>query len=167
MSGTPMSGTPMSCCFDSPSPEETRRLGALLGGLVSPGDAIALEGPLGAGKTCLVQGIAAGLGVPSEVPVTSPSFTLVGEYPGRVPLRHADFYRVESYQRLEDAGFDDLLDGCGVLVVEWPERFPEALPRDRLWIRVEIRSESQRRLVLRADGVRAEELRRRLADAWR
>ena len=157
----------MSCCFDSPSPERTRQLGMLLGELAEPGDAVALEGPLGAGKTCLVQGIAVGLGVPAEVPVTSPTFALIGEYPGRLPLRHADFYRVESYRRLEDAGFDDLLDGRGLLVVEWPERFPEALPPDRLWIRVEIRSESVRRLHLRADGARAGVLRRRLENSWR
>ncbi len=145
-------------CVASRSREETLRFGEALGALLRPGDVLALEGPLGAGKTTLVQGLARGLGVPREVPVTSPTFTLVAEYPGRVPLRHADFYRVESAARLADAGFDDLLDGDGVLVVEWPERFPGALPADRLWIRLEIRGESERLLRLLGVGERAEAL---------
>lgn len=150
------------CFVDSRSPEETRRLGALLGEQLDAGDVIGLTGELGAGKTCFVQGIAQGLEVDPSVPVTSPSFTLVGEYPGRVPLRHADFFRVERYARLEDAGFDDLLDGCGVLVVEWPERFPAALPRERLEVRIELRSDSERRLHLLGTGPRASELCRSL-----
>ncbi len=153
-------------CVDSPSPEETRRLGELLGGLLRGGDVVGLSGELGSGKTCLVQGIARGLGVESSVPVTSPTFTLVGEYPGRVALRHADFYRVESYARLDDAGFDDLLDASGVLVVEWPERFPEALPDERLDVRIELLSESSRRLRFAARGERAREIERRLLARW-
>jgi tRNA threonylcarbamoyladenosine biosynthesis protein TsaE len=152
-----------TCCIASRSREETLRIGEALGARLRPGDVLALEGPLGAGKTTLVQGIARGLGVPPEIPVTSPTFTLVGEYPGRVPLRHADFYRVESAERLADAGFDDLLDGDGVLVVEWPERFPRALPRERLWIRLEIRGESERLLRLEGSGERARALAGELA----
>jgi tRNA threonylcarbamoyladenosine biosynthesis protein TsaE len=128
---------------------------------------IGLQGPLGAGKTCLVQGIAQGLGVDPEVPVTSPTFTLVGEYPGRVLLRHADFYRVEDSRRLDDAGFRDLLDGKGILVVEWADRFPDALPEERLEIRMEFRSECERRLTLRAYGSGAEERLRRMQERWR
>ncbi len=137
-----------------------RRLGEQLEG----GDVIGLAGELGSGKTCLVQGIARGLGVDPEIPVTSPTFTLVGEYPGRVLLRHADFYRVESYARLEDAGFDDLLDSDAVLVVEWPERFPEALPAERLDIRIALVSESERRLHVKGKGARAAELARRFLE---
>ena len=99
---------------DSSSAEQTQRLGQWLGAELKGGDVIGLAGELGSGKTCLVQGIARGLGVDPGLPVTSPTFTLVGEYPGRVRLRHADFYRVESYARLEDAGFDDLLDSDAV-----------------------------------------------------
>ena len=151
-----------TCYADSRSAEETRALGEQLGRALAAGDVVALEGPLGAGKTCLVQGIARGLGIDPDTPVTSPTFTLVGEYPGRVPLRHADFYRVESVSRLEDAGFDDLLDGRGVLVVEWPERVPEALPADRLLIRIEIRGEFDRRLQVEATGPRSSALRERV-----
>ena len=153
-----------TCSVDSRSAEETRALGERLGGALEPGDVVALDGPLGAGKTCFVQGIARGLGVDPDTPVTSPTFTLVGEYPGRMPLHHADFYRVESLSRLEDAGFDDLLDGRGALVVEWSERFPEALPADRLLIRIEIRSESERRLQVEATGPRSSALRETLRE---
>jgi len=119
-------------------PAETRELGSRLGALLRAGDVLCLSGPLGAGKTCLVQGIALGLGVAPDVPVTSPTFTLIGEYPGRVPLRHADFYRIEDEGRLFDLGFDDELDGTGVVVVEWGERWLEHLPSDRLDIRIDI-----------------------------
>ncbi len=145
----------------SRSAAETQRIGEALGRALAPGDVVALEGPLGAGKTCFAGGIARGLDVPPDVPVTSPTFVLVAEYPGRAPLRHADFYRAESHARLLDAGFDDLFDGAGVVVVEWPELLPEALPRERLWIRLEIVGECERRLVLSGTGERA----RALADA--
>ena len=155
-------------CVRSPSAEETRALGARLGALLEGGDVVALSGELGVGKTCFVQGIARGLGVPADVAVTSPSFTLVGEYPARVPLRHADFYRVEDAQRLEDAGFSDLLDGIGALVVEWPERFPEALPREHLAVLIRMAEaeggavEPPRRISFSGRGLRAAEIRERL-----
>ncbi len=153
--------------IDSHSAEETRQLGARLGQQLCGGDVIGLIGELGSGKTCLVQGIARGLGVDPQIPVTSPTFTLVGEYPGALVLRHADFYRVESYARLEDAGFDDLLDSKAVLVVEWPERFPEALPAERLEIEIAIVSDSERRLCFGGKGERARALIRRLFEPCR
>ncbi len=146
-------------CVASASADETRALGTRLGRLLEPGDVIALSGPLGAGKTCFVQGVAMGLDVDPSIPVTSPTFTLVGEYPGRTALRHADFYRVDGYDRLLDAGFDDLLDGRGVLVVEWPERLPAALPEERLEIRIEPAGESSRRLWIGGQGARAGHIR--------
>ena len=151
----------------SRSPDETRRLGALLGELLEGGDVVSVSGELGAGKTCLVQGIARGLGVDPSVPITSPTFTLVGEYPGRLALRHADFYSVESYARLDDAGFQDLFDESGVLVVEWPERFPEALPQERLAIAIELVSECERRVRFGGVGRRAAQIERRILERWR
>jgi len=148
----------------SSSAEDTQRIGSRLGQELAGGDVIGLRGELGAGKTCLVQGIARGLGVDPSIPVTSPTFTLVGEYPGRLMLRHADFYRVESYARLEDAGFDDLLDPDAVLVVEWPERFPQALPAERLEIRIALVSDSERRFEVEGKGARAAELARRFLE---
>jgi tRNA threonylcarbamoyladenosine biosynthesis protein TsaE len=146
----------------SRSAAETRALGERLGRVVRGGDVIGLSGSLGAGKTCFVQGLAAGLSVDPSVPVTSPTFTLIGEYAGRVPLRHADFYRVEGEQRLFEAGFDDLLDGKGVVVVEWFERLPAALPADRLEIAIEFPAGADselRELRVRAAGARARALR--------
>jgi len=154
-------------CVRSRSADETRRLGEALGRLLEGGDAVALSGELGAGKTVLAQGLARGLGVAPEVPVTSPTFTLVGQYPGRVEMRHADFYRVDHYARLEDAGFPDLLDREGVLVVEWPERFAAALPRERIEIAIEIVSEEERRIRLRGEGERAAGIVGRLLAQWR
>ena len=151
----------------SRSPDETRRLGALLGELLEGGDVVSVSGELGAGKTCLVQGIARGLGVDPAVPITSPTFTLVGEYPGRLALRHADFYRVESYARLDDAGFQDLFDESGVLVVEWPELFPEALPQERFAIALELVSECESRVRFGGAGRRAEQIERRILERWR
>lgn len=154
-------------CVDSPSSAETLRLGAVLGRALQAGDVIGVSGELGAGKTCLVQGIAQGLDVPPEIPVTSPTFTLIGEYPGRLPLRHADFYRVESYARLVGAGFEDLLDGEGVVVVEWSELFPDALPADRLEVQIEILSGAARRLCFGGRGERARALTEKVLHAWR
>jgi tRNA threonylcarbamoyladenosine biosynthesis protein TsaE len=156
-------------CIDSPSAEHTRALGAELGSLLVGGDVIGLSGPLGAGKTCLVQGVALGLDVDPSVPVTSPTFTLVGEYPGRLTLRHADFYRVETYGRLEALGFDDLLEPDGVLLVEWPERFPEALPAEHIQIQIELLEaspgggEPARRLSFGGRGLRADEIKKTVA----
>lgn len=152
----------MTCSWPSRSPEETRRIGACLAGELRAGDVVGVSGELGAGKTCLVQGLARGLGIDPRTPVTSPTFTLVGEYAGRVPLRHADFYRVESYQRLDDCGFDDLFDGRGVVVVEWPERFPDALPAERLEVSIAIRGERERELRLGGTGARADSIRARV-----
>jgi len=154
--------------FRSRSAEETQALGRTLGELLRGGDVIGLSGPLGAGKTCFVQGLARGLGVAPGVAVTSPTFVLVAEYPARVWLRHADFYRVESYARLLDAGFDDLAAPDGVLVVEWPERFPEALPAERLELRISADAKSGERVIeSEARGERARELEKELESRWR
>ena len=154
-------------CTRSRSADETRRLGQALGARLRGGDVVCLSGPLGAGKTCLVQGLARGLAVPPAVAVTSPTFVLVAEYPGRAWLRHADFYRVESYARLLDAGFDDLAAPDGVLVVEWPERFPEALPDDRIEIHIQPGAAADAREIrIEARGGRARELLKELEARW-
>jgi tRNA threonylcarbamoyladenosine biosynthesis protein TsaE len=150
----------------SRSAEETQAFGRALGQRLRGGDAVLLSGPLGAGKTCFVQGLARGLEVPAEAAVTSPTFVLVAEYPGRVWLRHADFYRVETYARLLDAGFDDLQGPDGVLVVEWPERFPDALPAERLELRIEPGEGDARELRFAARGARAQELLKELEATW-
>ena len=111
----------------SHSPAETFAFGQSIAAALRAGDVLALCGDLGAGKTHFVKGLAAGLGVAAEV--TSPTFTLIHEYPGgRLPLFHFDFYRLESEDDLLRIGFDDYLDAGGVLAIEWAEKFSALLP---------------------------------------
>ena len=109
---------------------ETHALGQRLGGLLRAGDVVVLDGDLGAGKTVVAKGIAVALGVTD--PVVSPTFTVVREYDATPPLVHVDVYRLDHLQELHDLGFDDLVGGDAVTVVEWGERVSAALPVDRL-----------------------------------
>jgi tRNA threonylcarbamoyladenosine biosynthesis protein TsaE len=111
---------------DSRSPEETRILGASLAPALLPGDVLSLNGDLGAGKTCFVQGLAGALEVDGRV--TSPTFTLVHEYNGRYPIVHLDVYRLNYFQEVLDLGFEELLDPGAILVVEWGEAVAPLLP---------------------------------------
>jgi len=117
---------------DSRSPEETRILGASLAPALLPGDVLSLNGDLGAGKTCFVQGLAGALEVDGRV--TSPTFTLVHEYNGRYPIVHLDVYRLNYFQEVLDLGFEELLDPGAILVVEWGEAVAPLLPNRYLEI---------------------------------
>jgi tRNA threonylcarbamoyladenosine biosynthesis protein TsaE len=128
--------------FSSASPEETLALGERIGRSLKPGAVVALRGGLGAGKTCLAKGIARGLGV--EETVTSPTYTIISEYRGRVPLYHIDAYRLAGDEDFEDLGGLELLGGGGVSIIEWSERIPRSLPPDH--IGVEIIAEGERRV---------------------
>lgn len=144
------------------SPDETARAGAALGRVLAPGDVVALDGELGAGKTCFAEGIARGLGVAADERIASPSFTLVNEHSGRIRLFHIDLYRLERADELDEIGFFDYLDGGGVAVVEWFDRFADLKPGERLDIRIEITGPESRRIHAAAFGDAA---RARLA-AW-
>ena len=142
---------------------ETEALGAALGRLLQAGDALALVGDLGAGKTCLARGVAAGLGV--REPVTSPTFILVAEYATArgFPLYHADCYRLErAAAEAQAIGLDELLLGDGVAIVEWAERIEPLLPPDHLRITLTALDDSRRRLTFEPQGARAAELARRI-----
>jgi tRNA threonylcarbamoyladenosine biosynthesis protein TsaE len=136
------------------SAAETRRLGKRLGRRLEAGDVVLLEGTLGAGKTVLVQGIAEGLDVAD--PVTSPTFTLVHEYQGRLPLYHADLYRIAGETEAVDLGLEDLYYGDGVTVVEWAGRAAALVPREHLWVRLEVPRDdgSTRRITFHPSGRR-------------
>lgn len=134
----------MTTSVESRSPAQTQRLGERLGRALAAGDVVALVGELGAGKTAFVQGVALGLGISARV--ASPSFTIVNEHQGRLPLFHVDFYRLESAGELEHIGFDDYFGRGGVVVVEWADRFPGALPAAHLEVRIEITGPRARRL---------------------
>jgi len=143
---------------------QTRRAGSLLGGLVSPGDVIALSGGLGAGKTALVQGLAEGLGVVGHVP--SPTFNILLVHPGRLSLYHLDLYRLERAEQLVDIDFYETLESGGVSAIEWADRFPAELPDDRLDVEIVTTDESARELRLTGTGPRSRDLARRWSNAW-
>ncbi len=130
----------------------TRSVGSALGGLAVAGDLILLVGALGAGKTCLAQGIARGLDIAENV--VSPTFVLLREYEGRLPLYHLDFYRLNSIEEVASLGIDDYLSGPGVCVVEWADRGLEVLPEEHLLVEMEHVSASKRGLRFRPKGAR-------------
>jgi len=136
------------------SPEETERLGEALAPSLREGDVVSLRGPLGAGKTRFVGGLARGLAPGARV--RSPTFTLVNEYPGRITLVHLDLYRVEPAD-VEALGLDDYLEG-GALVVEWGEKLPAGRRADALVLDFAIVSERERAISAEAAGDRGAEL---------
>lgn len=140
----------------SHSDRETHRIGERLGALCRPGDVILLEGALGAGKTALTQGIGRGLGVRGII--NSPTFTLVKEYAGRMPLYHFDLYRLEDEGEVLDLGVDEYLEGDGVCVVEWAERAAGVWPSSHLRVRLVVTGAHDRRLELEGCGARGEAL---------
>jgi tRNA threonylcarbamoyladenosine biosynthesis protein TsaE len=127
------------------APEETRELGAALADLLVPGDVISLTGDLGAGKTCLVQGAARSLGV--HEPVGSPTFVLVREYRGEIPVYHLDVYRLDRMQEVLDLGFEDLLDPGGVIFIEWGDAIDPLLPDSYLEVELSISGDDEMRLL--------------------
>lgn len=133
----------------SRSPAETARIGRILGEGLKAGDVVALSGELGAGKTCLTQGIARGLGVPEAYAVTSPTFTLINEYPGReAALFHVDLYRLQGAADLDDMGYEEYLSGSGVLVIEWADKIREAVPEGALGVAMTYLEEDVRKMEL-------------------
>lgn len=126
-------------------PQETFELGRRLASHLRRGDIVALAGDLGAGKTRFTKGIAAGLGIVGEA--TSPTFTLIHEHEGgRLPLYHIDLYRLESEEEVFGIGIDDYLDGDGVTVVEWGDKFAGVLPRSTRWVRFRVLEGDRREL---------------------
>jgi len=152
-----MSAPTLTRTFVSTSPEETHRLGVKLGELLQPGDFVGLIGDLGAGKTHLVRGVAEGAGV-ARSEVASPTFAIVYPYRGRVPLYHADLYRISDYDELYATGFLDLVGHDAAFLVEWLDKVPEAAPREYLRLTLRPTGEETRELVAEAFGARPSEL---------
>jgi tRNA threonylcarbamoyladenosine biosynthesis protein TsaE len=132
----------------SSEPDQTRALGAALAAAARPGDLVCLWGDLGAGKTQVAKGFAVGLGI--EAVVSSPSFILMAEYEGRLPLFHADLYRLSDAEDALDSGLRDDRRALGVTLVEWPDRMGDALPAVRLDIRIEGSGEDVRTIDVEA-----------------
>lgn len=134
------------------SAEDTRTLGRAVSEALRPGDVVALAGDLGAGKTVFVQGAAAGLGVVQQV--VSPTFTLVRQYAGRLPVVHVDVYRLDRVQDVLDVGFEDYLDGRAVVFIEWGDVIQGLLPESWLGVRLTLddRDETHRTVAITRTG---------------
>lgn len=132
----------------SNSIEDTRKLGEKLGTLCQEKTVLTLDGDLGAGKTTMTQGIAKGLNIKKTV--SSPTFTILKIYQGRLPLYHFDAYRLEGSH--EDLGFEEMIDGDGVAVIEWPQFMMEDIPEDRLSISIKRLDEDQREITFTSSG---------------
>ena len=148
--------------LDLPGLAATEAFGRRLGALLFPGAMVALIGPLGAGKTHLVRAVAEGLGVRDSRIVTSPTFVLIQEYEGRLPIYHFDAYRLRGAGDLMDLGAHEYFEGDGVCLVEWADRALQVLPTERLCVELEVVSETARRAVMEGIGGRYEALMRAL-----
>src|SRR2546425_13292056 len=132
----------------SASPEATEAAGERLGRALGPGAVVALTGELGAGKTCFIQGLVRGLG--SAVRATSPTFVLVNQYKGRVPVYHVDAYRTESLTELMDLGLLELMSGEGVTLIEWADKLASLLPPDAIQVSIRGVGDEPRLITIRA-----------------
>jgi tRNA threonylcarbamoyladenosine biosynthesis protein TsaE len=151
--------------FISNNEQDTARLGAALADVLIPSTVVGLIGPLGAGKTRLVQAVAAALGVPRGQ-VTSPTFVLINEYRGgRLPVFHFDTYRLKDNDEFIDLGADEYFDSDGVVFVEWADRVSGLLPDERLEIRIEVTGPTTRRITIAGTSPKMEELTSRIEAA--
>ncbi|HRS83766.1 MAG TPA: tRNA (adenosine(37)-N6)-threonylcarbamoyltransferase complex ATPase subunit type 1 TsaE [Smithellaceae bacterium] len=144
--------------MESENAGQTFDLGFSIGKRAANGDVFALSGELGTGKTCFTGGLARGLGVGEDYAVTSPTFTLINEYPGRCRLFHCDVYRLNQAAELEDLGFDEYLSGKGVTAVEWAEKIPDALPPDAVWVSFTYEDENRRKIRISGPAQRVRDL---------
>jgi tRNA threonylcarbamoyladenosine biosynthesis protein TsaE len=147
--------------YESRNEADTARLGAALAEVLPAGSVVALNGPLGAGKTRLVQAIAEALGVP-RIECVSPTFMLINEYQGRMNVYHFDAYRLKDEDEFLELGPDEYFYGPGISLVEWAERVDRCLPAERLEVRIEPSGASERRFEITARGERYAELLQRL-----
>ncbi len=135
--------------FKTESPQETQTLGEKIGKKLNPGDVIALIGDLGSGKTCLTQGITRGIGIaPGEV-VSSPSYILINEYNGNIPIYHIDLYRIETSAEIAELGLGEYVDGDGICIIEWADRMEDALPETCIKIHMTWVDENTRSITIR------------------
>ncbi|WP_186578527.1 tRNA (adenosine(37)-N6)-threonylcarbamoyltransferase complex ATPase subunit type 1 TsaE [Aquibacillus kalidii] len=145
--------------FNTETTEETLRLAGKLALLLSPGDVVTLEGDLGAGKTTFTKGIGAGLGITRTI--NSPTYTIVKEYMGEIPLYHMDVYRLENSD--EDIGFQEYFDGPGITIIEWASFIKEFLPEHRLDITIQSKGDYQRVITLNPRGHHFDQICKELA----
>lgn len=143
---------PMACRVISDSPERTREIAAHIGRLAQPHLLIALTGDLGSGKTCFVQGLARGLQVARGTYITSPSYTLIHSYPGRLTLHHVDLYRLSGGD-IDDIGLIDLMDEPAVTAIEWSQQLADDMPAQRLAVDIQPLNDASRQIDITAYGL--------------
>ena len=148
----------------SSSPLETEGVGRLLGSLLDRGAFVALRGELGSGKTCLTRGIVAAAAPASNHLVASPTFAIMNEYPGPVPVYHFDFYRLAGECEIAELGFEEYFQGEGICIIEWSERLDELLPPEHLIVTLEHGGDDLRTLTFEANGPRMDTLLDRLTE---
>ena len=136
------------------SADETMALGRVFGENIQPEMVLALYGDLGSGKTVFVQGLGAGLNVPKDYTITSPTYTLINEYPGRIKLLHVDLYRIDNPGKVEDTGLDDVFGNNAVAAIEWADRLGDDLPKNHIKIQFEIYGTESRKIKFSAYGQR-------------
>ncbi len=141
----------------SNSSAQTFEIAELIGKKAKEGDLFALSGELGSGKTCFTKGLAHGLGVSEEYQITSPTFTLINEYPARCKLYHFDVYRLNGYYELEDLGYEEYFAAGGVVVIEWAEKIAGIIPSDSIFINFEYIDENSRKMIIRGLKSRLDE----------
>jgi tRNA threonylcarbamoyladenosine biosynthesis protein TsaE len=148
----------MEVIFHTQSPLETVRLGKRIGRLLNAGDIVALTGELGTGKTHLIKGLAAGTGIRKSSYVSSPSFTFIHEYSGKVPFYHIDLYRLESEKEAEELGLEEYLGSVGITAIEWADKIFARLPQERLLIRLLYVDDHSRSIEISGTGKHYEEV---------
>ena len=142
--------------FRTKSTSETIRIGKSIGSRLLPGDVVALTGELGAGKTQFIKGLAAGVGIGNPTYVSSPSFKLINEYPGKITFYHIDLFRLRGEKEAEELGLDDYFQSRGITAIEWADKIPSLLPEEILRIHIRYTGENSRTLEISGEGKRYE-----------
>jgi len=150
--------------FQTKSSAETIRIGKSIGSHLLPGDVVALVGELGAGKTQFIKGMATGIGVGKPTYISSPSFTLINEYPGRIPFYHIDLFRLEREKEAEELGLEDYFQGKGIAAIEWADKIPSFLPKEILLIHIAYTGIHTRSLEIIGKGKRYQDLVKELSE---
>jgi len=146
------------------SASETARIGKTIGNRLLPGDVVALVGELGAGKTQFIKGLAAGVGIGNSTYISSPSFTLIHEYPGETPFYHIDLFRLGREKEAEELGLEGYFQGSGVTAIEWADKIPSLLPEEMLFISIAYIDKNIRSVEITGKGKHYEDLVKELSE---
>lgn len=144
--------------FQTKSTSETIRIGRHIGSLLMPGDVVALAGELGTGKTQFIKGLAAGVGVGKPTYISSPSFTLINEYPGKTPFYHIDLFRLKTKREADELGLEEYFHSGGIAAIEWADKIPSLLPNEMLWIQISYTGKNTRSIEIIGRGKQCEKL---------